>query len=261
MAFRKVNFDSLAKFNSSLSSEFLEMYESFLLEDLESERSNLPNRTIAPSSLRCKRKTWFRLKGTPPEISKLDTQLEFTAFLGSAIHENIQSRLRDHLGTSFLDVPNYLQEYVTDHQYSFKQNGLETQIKLEDIPIQFACDGLVELNGEIFLLEIKTVEYESWKNLSGIKQEHIDQIICYCSLLHLDQALVIYIDRRYGNIKCYQLSVKESDKIACLDTIQDILHLANTNIAPEGLPSNDVWCSKGRCPYFNKCETFGRLNR
>ena len=67
MAFRSVAAIAQARFNSDISSDFLDLYEQALDEKIRSEEASTPSRTFAPSQIRCKRVSWFRLRGVQPE--------------------------------------------------------------------------------------------------------------------------------------------------------------------------------------------------
>ena len=84
MAFRQTNFARLAKFNSAASCDFIEMYEKYVEDKIASKNAEPKNKTFAPSSFRCPRISWFRLRGTQPDsIPKPDKTLDFTAQIGT----------------------------------------------------------------------------------------------------------------------------------------------------------------------------------
>lgn len=262
MSFRQLNTKGLAKFDSRSSCRLLETYEDAVNERMERENSRQPSKSFAASSFRCDRKSWFRLRGTPvDEISIGDKTLDHISRMGTAIHRDIQSDLRDYLGQDWIDVKKYLEEMDTDYTYSVKSDpsGLETLVSIDNPPIKFSCDGIIRLEGELYLLEIKTSEISSFRNLESVKPQHMDQIRCYASLLKLPDVLVMYVDRQYGDVKCYEVNFRSYELQEVRDRFYRVLQNVATGIAPEGLPSGDPWCTPSMCPYYKTCKEYGRF--
>lgn len=260
MGFRGVDFSRLARFNSATSSELLEFYESYVDKKILDECSKPPSPYIAPSGLRCQRAQWFRLRGTEPDrASSADRVLNFTAEIGTACHRMIQSNLRDALGEDWISVTDYLNTHDIGHTYITKEvdDGLETQVEFTDVPIRFACDGIIRWKGKLYLLEIKSSEYSSFDDLTDPKSEHLEQIKCYSTMLKLSGVIVIYIDRQYGGLKFYEETISESEMDNIRNTIQHIIDCVDANIAPDRLPTGDSWCSPNRCKWYKKCKEWG----
>ena len=257
MGFRTANLARLVQFNSSVSSSFLDMYKNNLEKDIVAEDEKKPSQTIAPSSVRCERKTWFRLRGVEPDKNKKpDLITQHTADMGTAIHELIQARLSRYLGDDWIDVDDYLNNHASEHSYSTEKYGFETRIEFFDIPIRFSCDGILRIDGNYYLLEIKSSDTNSFSELMDVKDEHIDQVKCYCSLLDINNALVLYVDRLYGDMKCYEVEFKHYEKSEVISNLKRLQQYADSRLAPEGLPRGDKWC--GMCVYSRRCEQYGR---
>lgn len=261
MAFTPANLSRLVKFNSAASSDFLELYETFVNSKIAARNSEPAHKTFAPSGFRCKRKMWFRLRGTEPDqIKKPDPVLNFTAEVGTAIHRIVQSNLKECLQDDYVEVDKFLEQFPTPYTYKIKKSpdSLEYFIEIENPPVRFACDGIIKLNGEYYLLEIKSSEFSSFDSLTGPKDEHIEQVKCYASLLGLSKVLFFYEDRQYGGIKVYEYKVNEVDKQIVLKTMSDVQSAVERMLPPEPLPKGDKWCTSGMCPYYKKCNEWGR---
>lgn len=259
MAFQKVSFNRLAPFNSAASSELLDKYDSHVNAKLVERASQPQNRTFFPSAFRCNRRSWFKLRGVEPDgVSEPDRVLEFAAEIGTACHRILQTNLREALGDNWIDVGSYLQtlELPGECKWESRDDGLETLVSMTTPPVRFACDGLIRLNDSIYLLEIKSSEYGSWNDLTDPKQHHIDQVNCYATLLQVDSVLFIYIDRQYGGLKCYEHRVSEGDRQSILDRFVYVMSMVDKNLAPEGLPVGDHWCSPSYCPYHKTCQQY-----
>lgn len=255
MAFRQANFARLTRFNSANSCDFLEMIEKAWDKRIIDENSEPKNQSIAPSVAYCMKQNWFRLRGVQPDtMSKADRTLDFTAQLGTACHENLQSLLSDRLGEDWLDIEKYLDSIKPKFTYTVEKHGLEWRVAIENPSIRFACDGIVRWKGKIYLLEIKTSEHSSFEDLIGPKEIHIAQVKSYASLFGIKDILMVYQDRQYGSLKCFEVHVSEVDMQITWDTFNYIIDMADKNLPPAGLPSGDSRCSSSMCPYYKKCK-------
>lgn len=262
MAFTVWNNQHLAKFNSSDSSEFLDLYEDARDAKILSAFDDIANKTFAPSSFRCKRIQWFRLRGVEPDRPKTaDSVLDFTAVVGTALHKMIQVTLKERLGDAWVDVGQYIQENLPNpEKYSLTktEDSLETQVEIEDPPVRFSCDGIVKWKDEYVLLEIKSSEFSSWQELTDPKPQHIDQTKCYCALLNLQKVFFMYIDRQYGGVKCYEVTHPMNNTETILNEMKEVQEFAEYHICPDPLPKGDSWCTESHCKYYKKCHQYGR---
>lgn len=262
MAFRGWNSQHLARFNSSDSSEFLDLYEEARDAKILSAYDDPSHKTFAPSSFRCRRIQWFRLRGVQPDKPKAaDSVLDFTAVVGTALHKMIQEILKARLDADWVDVSQYIQENLPNpDQYVLtpSSDSLETQVEILDPPVRFSCDGIIRWKDEYILLEIKSSEFASWNELTDPKPQHVDQTKCYCALLNLNRVFFLYIDRQYGGVKCYDVRHPANNRDQILAEMKEIQELAEYHISPEPLPKGDSWCTPAHCKYYIKCSEYGR---
>lgn len=257
MAFRAAEYCNMARFNSSVSSDFLDFYQAAVDDEIQNHNSQPKHKSFAPSSFRCRRISWFRLRGVEPDtIPVPDRGLQFTADVGTACHEMIQRRLIDKLGSNWIDVEEYIKD--KNLSYSVTKKGYESQVECTDIPVRFACDGLINYQDKIRLLEIKSCDHSSFVDLDKPKPKHIDQVTFYCERLDLDDVLFLYIDRQYGDVKCFEHKVSFSEKEEVRRSCEFVIECVETNIAPDGLPKGDPDCTPNMCPYYEKCKSWGR---
>lgn len=264
MAFRSANITAhLVKFNSAVSSDFLDMYENLLDEEIKAQNNGPKHRTFAPSQMRCDRVSWFRLRGTPPDkIKSPDRGLDFTAKIGTACHEIIQERLSAKLGSDWVSPEEWIAvnpEKFQDYDMSFRYKQHETLIDMKaPYPVRFACDGIIRFQNKIRLLEIKTIDFSALQDLIEPMPKHLDQIKCYATLLHIPDALFLYEDRQYGDMKCFEIHISENESDDLRARMTRIMELAEANIAPDGLPYGDPACGSNMCPYYAVCKQWGR---
>lgn len=261
MAFKSWNANHLAKFNTGNSSEFLDRYESFVDYKIKVKAEEPSHQTFSGSSFGCDRRSWFRLKGTvPDDVAIPDKTLNFTAEIGTACHRIIQSNLQEMLDMDWVSVEDYMKVQSYPFQYDIRsdEDSLESLVHVYDPPIRFACDGLIRWKGKIYLLEIKTSEFSSWNDLTEPKSQHVDQIKCYASLLNIHDVLFLYQDRQYGGLKCYEVTITDTDMKAVFDRFRYVQDMVAKNLAPEALPKGHPWCTPSMCPYYHKCAEYGR---
>jgi len=249
------------KFNSTVSSNFIDLYKNILQDRYSLQEHHIHSKTFAPSSFRCDRLSFFRLRGIQPDANpSIDFSLEFSAMLGTACHQEIQRNLKEAIGDQWVDVATFLtvvhKPPVEPYDYTIRNSGeLETQIEFFNPPVKFSCDGILKIAGEFYLLEIKTSEYQSFKVLKEPKPQHIDQIKCYCSLLNLHKALVLYQDRLYGDLKCYEITVTDYEMNEIFQRMYYVMDCVKNNIAPKRLDKGDYWCKY--CNYKSTCKQWG----
>lgn len=252
MPFKQADLSGGSRFNSSASCAFIEFYQHALTESIKAKSAGVKSRTFAPSALRCGRKQWFRLRGTQPDLLELpDLALDFKASIGTARHKEIQSILKSKLQDDWISVRDYLLSIEFPYSYTLEESGLETKVRIDSPPISFACDGIVRFREKIYLLEIKTSEYNSWQKLGSAKDIHLDQIKCYCALLDIQDVLVVYEERLNGEWRCFEYHFNDFDLKPILDKLTYVQDMVKMNIAPDALPTGDYMCTN--CEYKLKC--------
>ena len=257
MAFRTANIAAhTMKFNTATSGDFICAYEKIIDDEIAASAAKPKHQSFAPSQMRCDRISWFRLRGVQPDNIKVpDRTLDFSAKVGTACHEVIQRRLVNSAEFEWLDVDKWLDSHGTPYDWSVIPNGYEQQIEMrKPYPIRFACDGLIKFKGQVYLLEIKTSEFSSFQDLIEPKPKHMDQIKCYATLLDVSNVLVLYVDRTYGGLKCFEIVISDADKQEILNKMQHVMELVEANIAPDKLLKGDPDCNPNMCPYYEKCK-------
>lgn len=255
MGFRPASLNHIVSFNSQTSHQLLSDYNNFVVNKIQKKSIEPKHKTFAMSSIRCKRISWFRLRGVLPDKNETpDTALNFTADIGTACHKIIQANLSEMYGENWIDVEDYLTELNPYYEYTVSKTEFETQVEIINPPIRFSCDGLIKINGEYYLVEIKTADFSSFDALTEPKSQHIEQAKGYATVLGIHKVLFIYQDRQYGNIKCFEIEVSQPQMVEMWDMFAEVQRLADACIAPPKLPSGDVWCKPYRCPYYQKCK-------
>ena len=251
--FKQVKTAQLAQFNSDASCTLVQILQNAVTQDIQEQISRPKPKAFAPSAIRCKRKSWFRLRGAAADkLPEPDAVMDFTAMIGTAIHKYVQSKLSKALGAEWIEVEDYLREFPIPYKYSLTKTKYETQVSISDPPIKFACDGIIKIRGVYYLLEIKSSDYESWRNLAVSKEHHLDQIETYSTILNIPHVLTLYVDRVYGGMKAYEHTISEDTMCGVRQNMAYVKQMADACIAPERLPAGDYMCVN--CEYKLKCK-------
>ena len=254
-SFRQVDFSKLVRFNSLAASKLYSRYETFAKAKVIKKYAEPKSQVFVPSGMRCKRKSWFRLRGVPCDtLENPDMQLEFTAEVGTACHQVLQENLSEMLGADWLSVSDYLSLHPIPYKYTLQANGYETKVSIESPPMHFACDGIMRLDNVIYLLEIKTCDHKVFEDLTDVKQIHKDQANAYATMLQIPRVLFIYESRLTGERKIFEYTVPESIQQTVLDSMTEIQYYAENNLAPEKLITahSDYMCRN--CEYQKRCK-------
>ena len=176
MAFKHPVYNPSLQFNSAYSSRLLDIYKAQEESEIRMQCAGTKSRTFAPSGMRCARKQWFRLRGTETDpVERPDSALNFRADVGSVRHIVIQSRLRHALGADWIEIPDFLRDHPIQYKYHILQSDIESLIEIDSPPIKFAVDGIIRIDGKLFLLEIKTCDYTALEAMQSHKKHHEDQ--------------------------------------------------------------------------------------
>lgn len=258
MAFRQANFERLTKFNSLASSKLYSQYEAFRFQKVVSKSKEPKSQVFVPSGMRCKRKSWFRLRGVEcDELKNPDMQLEFTAEVGTACHAVIQTNLEEMLGENWVSVKDYLALHPIAYTYELVENGHETKVSILVPPMHFSCDGIIKIGEVFYILEIKTCDDRTFNELTDVKLIHKDQANAYSTMLGISNVLFMYQSRLTGEIKVFEYTVSSLQQQEVLDSMKEIQELAAANIAPDKLDTawGDYVCRN--CEYSKKCRSWG----
>lgn len=262
MAFSKLETVKYKRFNTQEACNFLEIVEEATDRDIKEHIMSKPSTSITPSSIRCKRKIWFKCRGQEPDNTSFDTTMEWKASIGTSVHQLVQQRLIKFLGNDWIKTSSYLSDnkdeiiWAKEDNYSVEENGLETKVHIFKPDVSFSVDGIVKMNDKIYLLEIKSVESTVLQKLDEPREKDKDQIKTYCSLLHLNDVLLLYVDRSYGWTKCFSIHQPDYVLDNVWNQLLDLEEISKSDVAPEGLKDkNDLWCRD--CQYRHACNQYG----
>lgn len=184
------------------------------------ERASNP--ALSPSGLGCPRGAAFKLSGAMMAASEETYESGLAAAMGTFIHERIQKflskskiwvdveeyiRLRPELGLSIAKEQKHAGEV------SLVFSGIRNGKKVTP-PFTFQCDGIVFIDGEYYIVEIKSEGQRAWDNRTEPNPKHAMQATSYGFLYGIDKVLWIYASREsFGVMRKIYLQNIDRSKI------------------------------------------------
>lgn len=236
------------------------------IERYDKISSRKPSRWYKPSSFHCLRNMYFTRMGAEQDTATVGYQLIGMADTGSRRHEAIQNvllQMKD-LGYDweYVDVEEYVnQKKKFGKCLTLKVNGkrgVETHLFDEQLKVSFMCDGIIRKisTNEYYLFEFKNQTSFKYAGKECVDKAHVDQVTCYCTLLDLDKAFVLYENRDTCLLECPEI-FEVTDKMKqelCIDKIMECESYVERMIAPPMTEDkkNCRWCS-----YRTICQKVG----
>lgn len=196
----------------------------------ETVKGGVPSPYISPSGLNCPMDCAFKLQGVPTEDTQESFQTRQFAVHGNDRHERIQ----EFLSTTpyWVDVAEYVKERNLPLDIVAKQ-GNEVLLVSEEYRTRFRCDGILLIEGEYYVLEIKTERGHKTARRTGPDERHYLQGLAYAMLLDVNKIMWVYEGRDYLQQKPFVQEVSEQEKEEIAQYIKNIIANVDT---PENLP-------------------------
>lgn len=239
--------------------DILERYKEALLEYSKREEQPIPSEHFRPSSLAggCGRMLYYQRIGA--ELDKEDIKDDWTYNLkgitntGTHRHEVIQEIVKHMKGVRYL-TEGEIRELIKDTDTELvHKDGEEYRFKNDKLKLYFQPDGILEIDGEIVLLEIKTTSIFNWGKLKEPMKNHIEQANIYAMGLGIDKILFMYEDRNFTRMKTYIVDTDEQLQATIKYKIANIENYLKQNRTP---PKETNKCRY--CRYKTVCSKEGK---
>ena len=226
------------------------------------------SKSFKPSSIKCIRCGVMQVLGVPQDETVETANLINICAAGTFIHEYTQSIIYRMntigLNWEFVDVGEYIKkknlslEIITPSDF---ENGIyETKLYSKEYNFRFLCDGIIKINNQYFILEIKSISNGGLFRLKGVPEKYKPQAISYVSLLGIKSVLFLFIDRDLFNKKTFLFTPTKNDKVQWQVDIKKALDCVKNNIIP-AKPSNADRSFCEYCNYKNYCDSIGKEER
>ncbi len=123
------------------------------------------------------------------------------------------------------------------------------------------ADGILEIDGTRYLLEIKTSNSRNYTALRAVKDAHKRQVHAYMKSLKLTRAVVVYIDKDRGEAKEFVVLFDQAYyDVYVAERIDDFFKRVENGLMPdrEGANPNAMPCSY--CQFQRICYEKDKLN-
>lgn len=210
-------------------------YPEFRLEKVMNGVIHIPEepsrKTLSPSGLVCQRAAAFKLKGAIRREEEETYESNLAAAMGTFIHERIQKFLRN--SDIWVEVEDFIKSrpelglQVNDVQKHDGEVSLLFSGRRGDIvvpPFSFQCDGIVLIDGEYYIVEIKSETEAAWAKRSAPNPKHEEQGVGYAFLYGIRKILWVYASREsFGSHrKVYLQEIEESRVNSFVSTVSNI---------------------------------------
>ena len=219
----------------------------------------IPSKTFKPSSMQCKRNSYYQLMGVEPDKGTSTHTMIGIVNSGSDAHERIQSAVNEmcenNMDCYYIDVEGFINDRELKDIAVREKLGFETKLYNEKYNISFMCDGIIQYKKKYYILEIKTETCSKWYSRTGVDKKHYNQAIAYSLSLGLNDVIFLYVDRDMSNKKAYMFTVTDEMRQGLVDYIEDVRGYVDRQIAP---PKDDVEkrvCQY--CAYQSQCRKDG----
>lgn len=219
-----------------------------LLREFKELPSEVASQAISPSGLSCQVACALKLQGIPMEPQKESFQSRCFTDCGEDRHKRIQEFLSQT--PYWVDVAEYVESKKLPLDI-VRRDGFEVLLQHQVLPIRFKCDGMLFIEGNYYVLEIKTERGSVNAFRTSYDPKHQKQGITYTLLLDTDRILWIYEGRELLEQKPFVQLVRKDEKQAMLSYINQIVenkdHVENLLRDEKGCPY---------CPYKKHCKDY-----
>lgn len=235
----------------------------FLLHETMQRTENIrqPSRSYKPSSLGgCMRMNYFQIVGAPVDKhNPTEGNMIGIQEAGTDAHERIQGHIVNAKKAGFdlewIDVETFLKTRPVQGTRVISKNGHETKLFNDVLELSFMCDGIIKMNGQYYILEIKTEVSFKWQGRTQPEAKHVVQATAYSTALGINKIMFLYVNRDNFNKKTFLHEVEEQDKY---DKVVHYIEECNSYVARQEVPAmsaNKKDCTY--CKFKSECKEVG----
>jgi len=200
-----------AKDNAEIISNVMKLIDDAVIKYHEENQREFGEKIHVTEACGCLRYAYFR------RTVKLKPEPNYYIFMGIAIHDSIL-------------------KYISD----------QTEVHVENDVLTGYADAIIEINGEKYVLELKTVVRLPNKPY----KTHVEQLNCYLNMLGVEKGIIVYIQRSDGRKAVFVVNRDPDLFTVTLDKARYLRKCLD-----EGKPpaiKDETFCF--RCPYRKICE-------
>jgi len=194
---------------------------------IEGNKSTRKERqAYSPSSMACKRMMFYKMIGEKKDPDIIDVVLVGIQEMGSDRHDRIQKYFESMkelgLPCEYTDIETYIKEKCIKGLEILGKVGMETKLFHPELNLSFMTDGIIKMEEEYYIIEIKTETTHKFTYRKGVDPKHHNQAIAYATVFGLDKVLFIYENRDIPEKKIFEFSVTEQMKKKFIALLQEV---------------------------------------
>lgn len=245
----------MGRLSLSSNNEICKSFLSDLIKSIENVPTYPVKPNYKPSSMNCIRQMFFIMKEIIPDNVEQDYQLIGITQSGSDRHMRIQEKLSQNSFCKFINVAEYVKGKKLSYLQVFGFSPYETHLKDTRYNLSLMVDGLVEYQGKLYILEIKTENSNKFYSQQDVMEEHKAQATCYSLALGIDEVLFIYENRDLLDKKVYLLKITDDMRkeiVSKINTCNSYLSKDRIPPLPLGYDMKSGPCTY--CRYKSVCK-------
>jgi hypothetical protein len=213
----------------------LPMLDRFLIQKDAKEKANSDRAKgcIHPSQIHvCMRCQVYDIIGAPMDTAggaAINPKLARIFGNGHSMHDRFQKY--------------FIQMGITD------EKGVEVKLRSAELNVTGSADGVIQLNGTPYVLELKSMNDIQFSQLKKPKPEHVRQVHLYMEILKIDRAIILYENK--NNQECKEFLEMRDQKI--VDELKARCRAINKALATKTLPEREM-CKAPTDPGAKYCQ-------
>ncbi len=238
----------------SLEGQFLTMLDASIQA---SSPPRTPSRFYKPSSLtKCLRRSYYEREGATIDVAPANAELIGLGQSGTARHSQLQEDIKriEKLGMPcrWVTVREYLLKHPQPDVKIEREFGNETRLGQTALDLHLMVDGILELKGQLVLLELKTETSHKWNVRMMPDPTHMLQAAAYSLVLGLTRVLFVYENRDTCKRKAFLVDITEEQRQGIKRHIQSVEAYRLRHALPPRVLTECTYC-----PYTSICTRAG----
>ena len=152
------------------------------------------------------------------------------------------------------DIGHFMHSYLqTDLHTSNILVTAEERIFDESLNLSGRIDGVIKIDNETLILEIKTIDGFAFNSLTRPYDTHISQVQIYMGYKKLDKAILVYVNKSTGELKEFIIEFSRIEYNALIDEIKSFSEDVKNLNPPMRICSSTKSQTAKSCIYCNHC--------
>jgi len=126
------------------------------------------------------------------------------------------------------------------------------ELALENELVRGRCDGIVVINNEPYVLELKSINSFAFKKLERPKPDHIKQLMLYLHYFKIQRGIFLYENKDTQELKEYMMTYDQKMAESIVQDFHTLKHFIESNTLPPVPMGLEEWECRF-CDYSEEC--------